>query len=714
VPIIIHLLNRRKHQRVIWAAMRFVLAAIQKNQRRMNIEDLILLALRCLVLALLALAMARPTINAGAWLGRSAVTAVLVIDNSYSMARTDGAATRFEVATRTIADEIISSLPGGSSVGVVLASDVAQDLVPEPSYDLSFVRERIRRAEICDRGTNLLPAMQRAIRILENKQGARKEIYLITDGQATAWRQMQEIQQSLSDKKDAMRAHFVMLDGADTGNVGVSVLRMPSALAPLNRAIRFDVEVTNYGRTEAHDVPLRLFVNSDPASEETVIDRIAPGQSKSTSLFARFREEGFHTVTARTARDQLPRDDERSMVVRAIRQVRVLIVEGKPGREYRESESPFLRRALQPVEGSQRPDYYIQTRTVSPAELESTRPDDADVIILANVSDLSPQVAQATARAVREGAGLMIFLGDQANLPFYNDQFGKLSLLPATIGPAEGDATQDVSFWTYQSKDFTHPVTALWNDPASGNIGSVRTYRRYELTPVGGEKKAAAAGQPELGAPAVVLRYDDGKPAALERSYGLGRVVLFGGPASVSGSWNDLAVRPKVFVPLLHRLLGSMLARQEEYLNVRAGQKFIWRVSDELLGRDAMISRPGDREGTRDSRKVELSGGFPTLSYERTDVAGVYALSIAGDAGGDVRFAVQSDAQESRVEPLTPDQREQLARFASVTAWSPGVSVGDQLTSQRSGREIWLWFAIAAVMVAAAETYLAHKFSLTK
>ena len=62
VPIIIHLLNRRRFQKVVWAAMRFLQNAVEQNQRRMRIEDMILLALRCLLLALLALALARPAI----------------------------------------------------------------------------------------------------------------------------------------------------------------------------------------------------------------------------------------------------------------------------------------------------------------------------------------------------------------------------------------------------------------------------------------------------------------------------------------------------------------------------------------------------------------------------------------------------------------------------------------------------------------------------
>jgi len=716
VPIIIHLLNRRKYQRVVWAAMRFVLAAMQKNQKRMNIEELILLAMRCLILAMLALAMSRPTLfGAGSFLGGSSVTAVVIVDNSYSMSQTDGTQSRFELATHKVADDIISSLPGGSSVAVLLASDVAQDVIPEPTFDLTFARERIHKALVSDRGTNLLPALQRAVKILENKPGSR-EIYLLTDGQASGWRQMGGIQQLLTEKKDSIRSHLVFIGAPEPRNLGVSVLRMAGALAPVNRSLRFDVEVTNYGREEARDVPVRLIIDNDPPSEETTIEKIGPGQSKSISLFAKMRTKGFHTVTAKISRDQLPRDDERAIVVRAIKQVQVVLVEGKPGREFRESEAGFLRRALQPVDDSARENYFIQTRTVSPAELEGTRLDDADVIALANVSDLSPNLLRAVQQSVREGAGLMIFLGDQTNLAFYNEQMGRqLGMLPAVIGDPQGDASQEEKYWTYQGKDYTHPITAIWNDPGAGNMGAVRSYRRFDLTPAGlPEKSKMKPGSPEIGAASVVLKYNDGKPAVIERSYGLGRVMLFAGPASIAGTWNDLAVRPKVFVPLLHRILAAMLSRQEEYLNVRTGQKFTWHVGEDLLGRDAMIVRPGTEDKTRDSRKVEAVSGLPTLAYDRTDLAGVYNVSIAGDAGDTIKFATQSDPQESRIEPLSADQREALSSVAGVTDWQAGVAMEKDFSKQRSGREIWLWFATIAVLLGAAETYLAHRFSQTK
>ena len=64
VPIVIHLLNRRKFREVPWAAMRFLLAAIRKNRRRIRIEQWLLLAIRTLIILLVVTAMAKPFLEA--------------------------------------------------------------------------------------------------------------------------------------------------------------------------------------------------------------------------------------------------------------------------------------------------------------------------------------------------------------------------------------------------------------------------------------------------------------------------------------------------------------------------------------------------------------------------------------------------------------------------------------------------------------------------
>ena len=63
IPIVIHLLSRRRFDEVPWAAMDFLMAALRKHARRWRLEQLILLLVRASILALLSIALANPVLS---------------------------------------------------------------------------------------------------------------------------------------------------------------------------------------------------------------------------------------------------------------------------------------------------------------------------------------------------------------------------------------------------------------------------------------------------------------------------------------------------------------------------------------------------------------------------------------------------------------------------------------------------------------------------
>ncbi len=121
LPIIIHLLNKRKYREMPWAAMRFLLAAMQKNRRRMRVEQWLLLALRTLLVILVVLAMAKPVLES-----RGAIPLlpgqrthwVLVLDGSLSMTYAPGGSSRFDAA-KSLADQLVKAARQGDGVSVV-------------------------------------------------------------------------------------------------------------------------------------------------------------------------------------------------------------------------------------------------------------------------------------------------------------------------------------------------------------------------------------------------------------------------------------------------------------------------------------------------------------------------------------------------------------------------------------------------------------------
>lgn len=730
VPIIIHLLNRRRFQRVVWAAMRFVNVSTEKNQRRMLVEDMILLAIRCLMLALLALAVARPAMRSTTHnvFGQSKVTAVIVLDNSASMGVSDGVQTRFDKA-RKIAEQAVDALPSGSAAAVILASDIAKEVIKEPTHDLNLARKAVREAPLSDRATDLFPSIEKALETLKGRSAIRKEIYVITDGQLAGWRQLGDIQKTLKTAKEQtgeqqVSAHLVLVSDSEERNLGVSGLVLSSGLAPLNRPLRFEAQVANYGKQEAKDIKVSLLVDG-AAADEVTLPSIPPGGTRSVPLNTRLKTEGWHNITARIAGDRFPGDDTRTLAVRAIREIRVLMVDGEPGSEPRESETFFLGHALVPVSAEEAEQYYVKTSTIAPADMAGTRFDDFDSVVLANVPDFSADTATALENFVKRGGGLLIFPGAKINAISYNQQLASVrKLLPATFGEPRGDAAQDEKYLTFQTKGYDHPIVALWNDNAAGTLASARFFRTFELNllaaPAAGagekagkresEKGAATNALASLAAPKAILRFSDGSIAVAERALGLGRVVMFASTADTA--WNDLAVRP-AFVPLLHRTLGTLIQRHDDGANVRVGAQFARRLTADLLHKDAVVMAPGAASGTRDLRRVELVNDTPVLTYEATDKAGIYEISIAEPATV-LKFAAQPDPSESSMAELPAEEVNALGQVAAVQRWNPTLNLREWVEKARVGAEFWLPILIAVLALAALETFLAQYFSRAK
>ncbi len=703
VPILIHLLNRRRFQRVTWAAMRFVRASLERNRRRMQFEDLLLLALRCLVVGLFALALARPALrSASSFFGGSRVAAVVVVDQSGSMSATDGTRSRFVLA-RQAAEAAVDAIPQGSAVALLLAGDRVAAPVPEPSYDLNLVRKSIRDAAPSDLGSDHAVAISAALEILRAQTVLRKEIILVTDRQAVAWRRLPEIGNALERAGAETRLRVVFVGEPLEDNLAVVSLTRSAGFASVREPLRFEAEVVNAGGQPVRQVRVTLHLDGGAPVDESVLDALAPGETRRVTFFAKFPDEGFHSVTARVPQDRMPADDERTIVVPVVGEVRVLVVDGDP-----ESNSAFfLRHGLQPVAPDAASRYFLQPRVINAGQLAVTRLADYGAVILADPPVLAAPVLELLEHYVVDGGALIVFPGPKANAEFYNREWlGRAALLPGGLGRLRSGGDMEDNPLHLQGSGYKHPVFALWNDAGSGSLATPRFRAAWELEPA--PSRTNSNGGLEVTEPMVL--FSDGTPAALERTVGRGRVMLF---ASTAGTaWNDLAVRP-VFVPLLHRSVASLTDARERRYNIHAGARAALRLSSELAGREAVVMGPG-RPGRRTTHLLKASGGAALLEFEETDKAGLHRVNLGGNGAPLAVFAAQPDPGESALADISGERRSEIGRLAQVIDWTSDQDLRASFERERMGLELWLPLVLGVLLLGVTESWLAQRFSRPK
>ncbi len=707
VPILIHLLNRRRFRRVPWAAMRFLKASLERNRRRMQWEDLLLLILRCLVVLLLALALARPALRAATgFLQSGRAAAVIVLDRSGSMSAGDGVHSRFELA-RQAADAVLDAFPTGSPLAVVLEGIQTDVPIAEPTYDLNLVRKVLREAPPSELGTDHSVGISRALTILAEQTSVRKEIVLITDRQAWGWRRLPEIARALGEVARDTRLRVVQVGEPLDDNLAVTSLSRSAGFASAGEPIRFHAEISNRGSTPVRQVRATLHVDGGPAVDEALMDTLAAGETRRLTFFGRLPNPGFHAVQARLAEDRLPADDRRDLVVRALETVRVLVVDSDPGA----NSAFFLKNALQPVPPDAAPHYFLQPRVVPAGQLAFIRLADYDAVILADLPTFSPPVLDALVHYVRDGGALLAFAGPHANpAPFNSDGVDRTGLFPAylrgQLGETNAAASATPAGFTLAPGPYEHPLFSLWNEAGAGSLASVRFQAAWRLEPAAA--RAALTGA--VPAAQVMIRFADGNPAAVEGVVGRGRVLLF---ASTAGTqWNDLAVRP-AFVPLLYRAVALVAERHESQLNVTTGSQVELRMPSELIGRDVVVLTPG-KPGRRVTRTVRAGADGAVVPFGGTDLAGEYRVALTVDSPPLTAFAAAMDPHESDLTEITPGVLSEMRHWAQVIDWSPGQDLRAAFERERVGVEVWLPLAIGVLVLGMAETWLAQQFSRSK
>ncbi len=189
IPIIIHLLMRRRRRPIMWGAMRFLLEAYQKHRRRLMLEKWLLLLARCLLIALVGLAIGRPLLGAlgrGAGAGR---TVYLLVDNGLTGAAVgdDGRAAidRHKEAARAVLGALHGEAGGGMAgvigegdrVALVALGGPADGVVLPASADVAAVSSLVDSLQPTQSRTDLAGALALVSSTVESEQrqkGARR------------------------------------------------------------------------------------------------------------------------------------------------------------------------------------------------------------------------------------------------------------------------------------------------------------------------------------------------------------------------------------------------------------------------------------------------------------------------------------------------------------------------------------------------------------
>jgi hypothetical protein len=692
IPIVLHFLYRRRQRSIPWAAMQLLHQVLEKESKRIRIEQLLLLALRILLLCLLAFALARPFISdpdvqAGETVRRPPKLWVIAIDASYPMGYREQDGTWFQQAQRR-AEEVINSAQRGDAFLLVTLKDPPRAVISFPTFDPANVLAELQSMTVSGTGSDAAGSLS-LIRdlstdALEDDRVPRdRQLVIFSHLGRAGWESMieGEASQTLIELQSEMRVDIERIGEPGGVNAAIDSVRPATSRVIAGSRLQVDVEVSGYG-APVTDLPVQLTLDGRTIGSETI--DLESGETRSVRFESVLESTGWSVLTASIPEDNLSVDDRRQHVLEVRDAYRLLLVEAQPG------DSRFFRLALKPDASPRVESRSRDFGTISAVELPAVDLDGWDCVVLNDVSQISERGYTKLLRFVEEGGSLICNFGPRTRSENWNRwQTDHRSLLGFQF-----DDPSEVADWLIDPLEYRSPVVVPFYGYPNAGLLTTPIFRFWNIDMDESVPPlidlAATAGQPLI----VRQRVGDGWVASVlsAPSSGESSRAATGSVSQSNGldptPWNSWTTWPS-FLPLVQQLVQVVVNTDEEQFNLEAGEPLQGTLS-RPGGRGEVVVEHPNGETRRIDTEDPIGSGTRSWFFTDTERCGVYRVELPD--GQRRIFAVNVDTDESSLDALDPEAVPQTAVPADQQA-------AQALVQHQAEKTDWLARLLLAALI---------------
>ncbi|TWU01653.1 BatA domain-containing protein [Neorhodopirellula pilleata] len=727
-PLLLHLFDRRRNEVIEWGAMQFLVEASARKTSARRLKQWLLLLLRCLAIAALIFALARPLLPAGYLGGIDRGETILVIDNSMSMSRKTSTGTMIETAVQRAA-KIIEELPKNEDVRILTTAPyptwAEAGTVRDDHRDRTRITKQLDELAATQGRSDLLAALFTAAQVENESAVNSRRIVVMTDGQAADWRMDDEagwkrLQEVLQETLVRTHIDTVRLDQVASspglGNLGIDRVAIDRSVVGVDWPVTATATLHNYGSQSIGSGELVWQIDGQEQSRQT-LETIEGEQTSEANWKHAFAATGTYRISCRIDRDDdLPADNTASFVVEVVDRIPIVIVEGAMELAEMQQDGYFVQAALgwinnQPLDASS---IYVPT-LVTPDVLPTMDLSKQRVVVIPNLTRLSEDSVRVLTEFVSEGGGLWIGLGPRTDIDFFNHHlFADASgLAPLRIDrivdgvaadtDTDSEALVDPDHQTridpFRSD---HPATKQLADNNQLDLADTQIRRHFRF-----------ATNDDAEGLSVLIRLNDGSPLAAENFIGTGRVIVQAVPLRLQ--WSDLA-RTQSFVVMVRDWIEYLAEPRATQYNLEPGQPIVYRVAESDTGSHSEIGAqwngstpieeaPTGLLRTPLSESIELTAQPREEAMEfrssRTRLPGAYQLEI-GLADRVVPYQVMRSPEESDLTALDSAAWQRIEGI--LTAEPPAERLAQASSTQAD--PIWPYLLIGLIALITGELAL--------
>jgi len=709
LPVILHLFMRQTPKHVIFPALRLIRERQKQSKKRMRIKNWLLLLARMAILALMALALARPQVYTQVPLGDESVPTALglVFDTSLSMEYKEKDKTLLDEAKER-ASEIVKKLPDSSLVFIV------DSAVPGPPIGLSpsAALKQIDGLTIRRVNRPLNPAMGQVYAAVADCDRTTRVVYVLTDRARSAWfldRPAEGLDQvaKLNARKGSKLLTFILsLAPKDIRDVAVDSAEPASSVATQGEA----VEIRTRLRSQGPDPSTRVveFELDGLKRDEKTVEIPANGQIELTFVTPpRLREGELHQgrIKLRGTPDPFEADDERYFTFKVRPPLKVLIISDLT------YDAEFVAAALDPDPGTTSARPYLVEK-VHAADLFKKFNGDLQAyscIFLLNVKQLDDPDWGALNHYVHEGGGLVVAPGHRSLAASYNSSIA-IECLPAQLAELPKKAVGQTTFG--KIGNITHPLFQRYGRDMDAVLSQVPVYKYWPIQPPGEGTRT-------------LLKFSDGAPALVERTFKgpkTGRTLLWTTPLSRRpdsggtmrldpGAWSEFPLPQKggwTFLVLMDQTVPYLAGTSSEQLNFDAGESVLLKLDPTSHFTSFLVTGPDP--ATKPRLLPSPSNEF--LQIEAPPDLGPWTVKAktVDNRETTMGFSVNVPRGESQFTQLDKNDFDGIFGKDGYHLAEDAAALTKTVAIARYGYEVFPWLMFLILIVVTLENFLANTF----
>lgn len=675
VPVLIHLLNLRKLEKIEFSTLAF-LKELQKTKiRRIKLKQWILLALRVLIILFLVMAFARPaleSVSPGGVSSAAKTSAVFIIDNSFSMSVIDENGSLINQA-KQIAKNLLNEFQEGDEISIIPLTIVGES-ENKPTTNIILAERLVDEIKLSQVYTPFEKKLQLANNVLRESSNYNKEVFVISDLQSNLIIDDNETgDDSLLIFPENTKIYSMKLNRSAIRNIAVTKLQVNNQIFEKGKPVSFNAVISNYSNVSIENVVSSLFINGQRAAQKSI--SLQPNQSTQVGFETTLTGSGLLEIFVELEDDDILQDNRRFMSLLIPEKIKVLLLADNL------ADLDYIGAIFTNVLGNSfEVDQNLLTR-ISAINLQTY-----NVVLISGSESLNNNKSLVDYLSL--GGKIMLFPGNNSTL---NGFKSLCTLLDIPMPTMLVDNPENSELYSSIDKtDFDHPVFS--------NIFERNSKKQFQSPTVNKYFNISAEAKGTR-----IISLLDGTSFMSEFSVKNGSVILFNVAPVLT--WSDFPIKG-IFAPLVTNSVLYLTSKTNENVDYITGDILSIRTANKTINQ-LKIVHPDLSGEFLDYDPVRNLNFMP---YTKSFLPGVYKVFSANEII-DV-LCVNVNPIESETEYIEyRDFENYLFKKGfkgEVIEIMQGDNFAEKISQARFGMELWKHFLIAALFLSLIEMFIAR------